>query len=68
MIPDIEETAPFLIFVAVRAIAPVAGIPPKHDCDQAYYRCNHTIYIDRFDIADNLSDIGNKFFMLFDSG
>ena len=30
MTPDILETAPDLILVAVRAIAPVAGIPPKN--------------------------------------
>ncbi|MNJ39451.1 hypothetical protein D3C77_343230 [compost metagenome] len=30
MIPEIGETAPFLILVAVRAIAPVAGMPPNN--------------------------------------
>ena len=29
MTPDKGETAPLLILVAVLAIAPVAGIPPK---------------------------------------
>ncbi|MNG16707.1 hypothetical protein D3C84_1006450 [compost metagenome] len=29
MMPESGDVAPFLILVAVRAIAPVAGIPPK---------------------------------------